>query len=316
VVEELIAGASVRNLEGSEEKRNPNDFALWKKADKSHIMQWKSPWGWGFPGWHIECSAMSAKYLGAQFDIHGGGMDLLFPHHESEIAQSKGCTGKNPAKYWMHHNMITINGQKMAKSLNNGIMVQDFFTGNHPLLEKPYSSMNLKFFILQAHYRGTLDFSNEALIAAGKGLERIMNALQTLQKLKPSEKDWDAQVWKAACYAALNEDLNTPILIAQLFEAVKVINSVADGKMSLDSENLQILSDTFRLMVTDILGLQPEIKESGNSNEDVFIQLLIDLRTVAKAKKDFATADAIRNKLAEAGVQIMDTKEGVTFSKN
>ena len=219
-IDELIAGAGnqARTLEGQDEKRNSNDFALWKKAGPEHIMKWNSPWSKGFPGWHIECSAMSKKYLGEQFDIHGGGMDLLFPHHESEIAQSTACSGKNPAKFWVHHNMITVNGQKMAKSLNNGIGVTDMFSGNHPLLEKPYSAMTLKFFVLMAHYRGTLDFSNEALQAAEKGLSRLFSTLKTFEKVKTSNessKNIDGMIQQ--CYDALNDDLNTPILISKLF---------------------------------------------------------------------------------------------------
>jgi cysteinyl-tRNA synthetase len=316
VTEDLIAGASVRSLEGQEEKRNSNDFALWKKADNSHIMKWKSPWGWGFPGWHIECSAMSAKYLGQEFDIHGGGLDLLFPHHESEIAQSTGCFGRNPAKYWMHHNMITINGQKMAKSLKNGITVNELFSGNHPLLAQSYSPMNIKFFILQAHYRGTLDFSNEALQAAGKGLERIMNAMETLKKLKPSQNNWNANSWKLKCYDALNEDLNTPILIAHLFDGVKAINSIESGLLSIDAENLDVLKNTFNLMINDVLGLQAETAQNNDGLTDNLMQIIMDLRTNAKSNKDFSTADFIRNKLLEVGIQMMDTKEGTTYTIN
>ncbi|MCK9481333.1 MAG: cysteine--tRNA ligase [Bacteroidia bacterium] len=312
--DELIAGSSRRTLEGQEGKRNPEDFALWKQADKTHIMKWKSPWGDGFPGWHIECSAMSAKYLGEQFDIHGGGLDLLFPHHESEIAQSKGCTGKIPAKYWMHHNMITINGQKMAKSLNNGIMVQDFFTGNHPLLEKAYSPMNLKFFILQAHYRGTLDFSNEALQAAGKGFERLMNALQVLDEIKATGNGWNASIWQQNCYDALNDDLNTPILIAHLFEAVKAINSLKAGLESIDTQNLDILRKGFKLFVVDILGLNSEDKNTGANLEQELIMALLDLRSQAKTDKNYALSDSIRERLNNLGIEIKDSKEGTTFT--
>ncbi|MCO6495905.1 MAG: cysteine--tRNA ligase [Bacteroidetes bacterium] len=315
ITEELLAGSSRRTLEGQEEKRSPNDFALWKKADKNHIMKWPSPWGEGFPGWHIECSAMSKKYLGEQFDIHGGGMDLLFPHHESEIAQSKGCTGHTPAKYWVHHNMITINGQKMAKSLNNGILVKDFFTGNHPLLERAYSPMNLKFFILQAHYRGTLDFSNEALQAADKGLERLITAMNTLQELKPSRKGWNADLWKQKCYDALNDDLNTPILIAHLFDAVKAINSIKAGLEIIDESDLDSLKKHFPLFVTDILGLQNTAMPSANNKENELIELLIHLRAKAKTEKNYALSDEIRNQLSNLGIELKDSKEGTTFSK-
>lgn len=315
IKEDLIAGSSSRNLEGQETKRNSADFALWKKADKSHIMKWPSPWSVGFPGWHIECSAMSKKYLGDQFDIHGGGMDLLFPHHESEIAQSTGCTGKNPAKYWMHHNMITINGQKMAKSLDNGILVQDFYVGNHPLLEKAYSPMNLKFFILQAHYRGTLDFSNEALQAAGKGLDRLLAALLTMQELEATESGWNALKWEKDCYDALNDDLNTPILIAKLFEAVTTINSIKAGLEKIDVNNLEILKKAFSLFVSDILGLQKgESSQQKSGKETELISMLIDMRAQAKADKNFALADNIRNKLTELGIELKDSKEGTSFS--
>lgn len=316
ITEELIAGASSRILDGQDEKRQSTDFALWKKADKSHIMRWNSPWGEGFPGWHIECSAMSAKYLGNRFDIHGGGMDLLFPHHESEIAQSTACNGIGPAAWWMHHNMITINGQKMAKSLQNGILVADFFEGNHPLLEKAYSPMNLKFFVLQAHYRGTLDFSNEALIAAGKGLEKLLNALLTLPKLKSGTNQWNVSEWAEGCYEALNDDLNTPVLIAQLFEAVKQINSAHAGLISIDEPNLKLLLHYFPLFVEDILGLKVENNVSAqNQDSDALIQLLIDMRTQHKAAKNFALADEIRNKLLALGIELKDSKEGTTYSK-
>jgi len=316
IKEELLAGSSRRNLEGQNEKRNTADFALWKKADKSHIMQWNSPWGKGFPGWHIECSAMSAKYLGTQFDIHGGGLDLLFPHHESEVAQSTACFGTNPAKLWMHHNMVTINGQKMAKSLNNGILVKDFFTGNNPLLDKAYSPMNLKFFILQAHYRGTLDFSNEALQAAEKGLNRLLETRETIEKLEPSAiSSWDVDKWVKECFEALNDDLNTPILIAKLFEAVKQCNSTFAKIESLSAEDIKKLQNFFSLFVFEILGLQKE--EKSQSNKEIeFLELLIELRRNAKENKDFATADSIRNKLTELGVTLKDSKEGTSFTIN
>lgn len=317
VLEDLIAGAGneARELEGQDEKRNPNDFALWKKAGVEHIMQWSSPWGKGFPGWHIECSAMSKKYLGETFDIHGGGMDLLFPHHESEIAQSVACGGKQPANYWMHHNMITVNSQKMAKSLNNGISIDEFFSGNHALLEKAYSPMTLKFFILQAHYRGTLDFSNDALKAAEKGLNRLLQASETLKLLKTgntSEVDITSLCNK--CYAALNEDLNTPILIATLFDLVSLINTIANGNIQISSSDLEILQKNYNTFVFDILGLKVE-KSEKSEKTDGLMQLLIEMRNEAKASKNYALSDQIRNKLTEIGFELKDGKEGTTYSE-
>lgn len=316
VVDELIAGSASRDLEGQSGKRNPQDFALWKKAQPSHIMRWNSPWGVGFPGWHIECSAMSSKYLGEHFDIHGGGLDLLFPHHESEIAQSTACHGKTPAKYWMHHNMVTINSQKMAKSLNNGINVADFWDGNHPLLQKGYAPLTLKFFILQAHYRGTLDFSNDALLAAEKGLQRIFQAKDMLFKLAPSQTGWNADSWINNCYNALNEDLNTPILIAQLFEAVKVINTISTNNEKIDAENLKLLQSHFVLFMENILGLtDTETTSSDQTDVDELIQLLLNLRALAKQNKDFATADEIRKQLTSLGYELKDSKEGTSYLK-
>jgi cysteinyl-tRNA synthetase len=316
VLDDLIAGAGneARELEGQDEKRNPSDFALWKKAGPEHIMQWNSPWGKGFPGWHIECSAMSRKYLGDTFDIHGGGMDLLFPHHESEIAQSMACTSKQPARYWMHHNMITVNGQKMAKSLNNGISIEEFFSGANPLLEKSYSPMTLKFFVLQAHYRGTLDFSNTALQASEKGLNRLLAAAETLKSIKPSgASNVDIKSLKAKCYDALNEDLNTPILIASLFEIVTFINQLAAGTESANAEELKMLEETYRLFIFDILGLQSE-KAVQTDKMDGLMQLLINMRNEAKVQKNYALSDDIRNKLATLGFEIKDGKEGTTYT--
>ena len=314
-LEDLIAGSSARSLEGQEEKRNPNDFALWKKAEANHLMKWESPWGMGFPGWHIECSAMSSKYLGEEFDIHGGGLDLLFPHHESEIAQSKACNGRQPAKYWMHNNMITINGQKMAKSLNNGILMHDFYSGNHPLLEKGYAPMTLKFFQYQTHYRSTMDFSNEALQASEKGLARLFNGIETLQGIKPTNSgSFNVEEWKNACFNAINDDFNTPILIAHLFEAIKYINSVNDGHTTMDQNTLIALQEMLPLFVGDLLGLVND-KEEGNAEADL-MQLIIDLRNGAKENKDYATSDKIRDALNEIGFTIKDGKEGTTYSKN
>lgn len=316
ILDDLIAGAGneARELEGQDEKRNPNDFALWKKAAPEHIMQWSSPWGKGYPGWHIECSAMSRKYLGDVFDIHGGGMDLLFPHHESEIAQSTACTGHNPARFWVHHNMITINGQKMAKSLNNGIQVEELFSGNHALLEQAYSPMTLRFFILQAHYRGTLDFSNEALQAAEKGLQRLWNAVETAKKLPVSENsEYNITDIHEACLKSMNDDLNTPQVIAQLFEAARVSNSAADGKIKLDQANIHALNELFDTWMVSILGIQPE-KEGNDSALDGVMQMLLQMRTQAKADKNYALSDEIRNKLTALGFVIKDGKEGSSWS--
>lgn len=317
-LEDLIAGAGEerRSLEGQEEKRSPNDFALWKKASPEHIMKWNSPWSQGFPGWHIECSAMSAKYLGEQFDIHAGGMDLLFPHHESEIAQSKACNHTTPAKYWIHNNMITINGQKMAKSLNNGVLIEELFTGNHHLLEQAYSPMTLRFFLLQAHYRSTLDFSNEALQAAEKGYKRLMNAASKVAILRASaNSDMDVNAWKQKLYDAMNDDLATPQVVATLFEAAKWINEIDAKKMNISETDKAVLSETFSAFLFDILGLKPE-EEGNNDKLDSVMQMVIDLRKQAKENKDWATADKIRDELKAAGIEIMDGKEGTTYKTN
>jgi cysteinyl-tRNA synthetase len=317
VIEDLIAGAGNerRELEGQDEKNNPADFALWKKAAPEHIMRWPSPWSEGFPGWHIECSAMSKKYLGETFDIHGGGMDLLFPHHESEIAQSKGAGGKSPVNYWMHNNMITINGQKMGKSLGNFINLDQFFSGNHPLLEQPYSAMTIRFFILQAHYRSTLDFSNEGLKAAEKGFTKLMNAEETLQKLQPSAASTsDINAWKQSCYDAMNDDFNTAIAIANLFEAVRIINSVAAGTETIAAADLDVLKQAFHDFTFDILGLKKE-NAADNNDVDGLMQFILRLRSEAKARKDFSTSDEIRDEMNRLGFEIKDGKEGTSWSK-
>lgn len=318
ILEDLIAGAGneARELEGQDEKHHPNDFALWKKAGPEHIMRWPSPWSTGFPGWHIECSAMSRKYLGDTFDIHGGGMDLLFPHHESEIAQSHACTGHQPVNYWIHHNMITVNGQKMAKSLNNGISIDEFFSGNHHLLEKAYTPMTLKFFILQAHYRGTLDFSNTALQASEKGLNRLLQAGETLNRINPgNSSDIDADTLKVELEAALDDDLNTPILIAGLFDLVTKINTIAAGQMSIDNENLIKLKALYQTFVYDILGLKNESESSSDKVKGV-MDILIELRQVAKQEKNYPLSDTIRKKLSEIGIELKDGKEGTTYTFN
>ncbi|MBL0095242.1 MAG: cysteine--tRNA ligase [Bacteroidetes bacterium] len=317
VIEELISGAGNerRVLEGQDEKRNPADFALWKKASPEHIMRWPSPWSDGFPGWHIECSAMSKKYLGETFDIHGGGMDLLFPHHESEIAQSKGSCGQAPVRYWMHNNMITINGQKMGKSLGNFITLRQLFTGEHPLLQQSYSPMSIRFFILQAHYRSTLDFSNEGLQAAEKGMNKMMAAVEVLEKLKPSSASTsDVKAIRENCYAAMNDDLNTAIAISHLFEAVRVINSVHAGTEQLTAEDIAHLKETMRIFVFDVLGLKAEEKVSGDELDGV-MKLLLALRADAKVKKDFATSDRIRDELIKLNFVIKDEKDGTSWNK-
>ncbi|HNS11961.1 MAG TPA: cysteine--tRNA ligase [Bacteroidia bacterium] len=319
VIEELIAGAGNerRELEGQDEKQNPADFALWKKAAPEHIMHWPSPWSEGFPGWHIECSAMSTKYLGETFDIHGGGMDLLFPHHESEIAQSKGACGNAPVRYWMHNNMITINGQKMGKSLGNFINLDDFFTGNHKLLEKSYSPMTIRFFILQAHYRSTLDFSNEGLKAAEKGLSKLLNASEVLQKLKSSATSTsDIPALRQACFDAMADDINTAITIAHLFEAVRIINSVHAGTETISAVDLEILKQTYQEFVFDILGLKLE-ENNSSTDTDKLMKFILSLRTDAKGRKDFTTSDKIRDELASLGFKIKDEKDGtVSWSRD
>lgn len=316
VLEDLMT--NTRDLDGQGEKRNPFDFALWKKAQPEHIMRWPSRWSKGFPGWHLECSAMSARYLGERFDIHGGGMDLLFPHHESEIAQSVAANDTDPVKYWLHNNMITVNGQKMGKSLGNFITLSEFFTGNHPSLEKAYSPMTIRFFILQAHYRSTLDFSNEALLAAEKGYERFMNAWNTLAKLQPSQvSSVLIEPIRKNCYDAMNDDFNSPMVIASLFEAVRIINSVNDKKETLSSTDLELLRETFNTFTGSILGLKPENESSAdNATLDGLMQLILDLRMNAKSAKDFATADKIRNELSKIGITVKDTKDGATWEIN
>lgn len=311
VLEDLMS--NTRDLDGQDEKHNPFDFALWKKAQPEHIMRWPSRWSDGFPGWHLECSAMSTRYLGERFDIHGGGMDLLFPHHESEIAQSVAANRTEPVKYWMHNNMITINGQKMARSLGNFITLDQLFAGNHPLLVQAYSPMTIRFFILQAHYRSTLDFSNEALQAAEKGLERLMKAAVLLEKLQPSAASTlDIAQLEANCYAALNDDLNSPVLIAHLFDAVRAINSVYDGKATATAADIEILKKLFAVFVTDILGLRSEQEAAGSQTEVLgeLVDLVLQLRNNAKASKDWPTADRIRDELNRIGVVVKDRKDG------
>lgn len=319
-LEDLIAGAGneARELENQEEKKNPNDFALWKNAAPEHIMKWNSPWGMGFPGWHIECSAMSKKYLGHQFDIHGGGMDLLFPHHESEIAQSTGSCGVNPAKYWMHHNMVTINGQKMAKSLNNGIKVTELFSGNHSLLDKEYSAMSLRFAILQAHYRSTMDFSNAALSSAEKGFQRICNAFETLKNIQPqieNTSELNAEEIDKEIRELLNTDLATPQVLAVFFDLATTINNIADKRITINKENKEGLIALFDKYFFGVLGFIQE-KETDHEALNSAMQILLELRKTAKIEKNYALSDQIRNQLNDAGFLINDGKDGSTWSKN
>lgn len=313
VLEELQT--NTRELEGQSEKRNPFDFAVWKKAAPEHLMKWPSPWSEGFPGWHLECSAMSVKYLGDVFDIHGGGMDLQFPHHECEIAQSTAALGKESVRYWMHNNMITINGQKMARSLGNFITLDELFSGSHSLLEQAYSPMTVRFFILQAHYRSTIDFSNEALKAAEKGLQRLLKGMETLGRLEPSvESTVNVAGLKKKCYEAMDDDLNSPVLLSYLFEGVKYINSVNDGSEKISREDLGMLKDLFGSFVTDILGLKPEAENMETQKlTDDLIKIIVDLRKDAKTRKDFQTSDRIRSDLKNAGVILKDTKDGAEW---
>ena len=308
-----------RQLDGVGEKRNQVDFALWKKAQPEHIMRWPSPWGDGFPGWHCECTAMGRKYLGQQFDIHGGGMDLVFPHHECEIAQAVASQGKPMVKYWMHNNMITINGQKMGKSLGNFITLSQFFTGDHEKLDQAYSPMTIRFFILQAHYRSTVDFSNEALQASQKGLERLMEAFAQIERVEPTEggalTEAYAEELKQKCYEALDDDFNSPIVISHLFDACRTINQLVDRKQTITPSGLAALRQTLNVFVHDILGLRTEA-QGGSQREEAFsaaVDMLLELRAKAKATKDWATSDAIRDRLAELGFEVKDTKEGATW---
>lgn len=305
---------NTRDLEGQDEKKSNLDFALWKKTSPGHIMHWPSPWSEGYPGWHIECTAMSTKYLGETFDIHGGGLDLIFPHHEAEVAQGVACFGHHTVRYWMHNNLITINGQKMGKSLGNFITLAELFSGSHAVLEKAYSPMCIRFFILQAHYRSPLDFSNAALQAAEKGLERLLNALSILEELKPSEiSSIDISGLKEKCYAAINDDLNSPVLMAHLFDGVRMINSLKEGKETVSATDLEELKKLYGHFVTDILGLcsdSPAAAESGNAIMGDVVDFLLNLRLEAKSNKNWATSDRIRARLTELGFVIKDTKDG------
>lgn len=313
-----------RELDGVGEKRNQVDFALWKKAQPEHIMRWPSPWGEGFPGWHCECTAMGRKYLGDHFDIHGGGMDLVFPHHECEIAQAVASQGDQMVRYWMHNNMITINGQKMGKSLGNFITLAQFFTGDHPSLQQAYSPMTIRFFILSAHYRGTVDFSNEALVASQKGLERLMNGIADLSRVQTSENS-DEETRKLVeglrqkCYDAMNDDFQTPVVISYLFEACRLVNTLLDHKAKISADDFKELADVMHLFTFELLGLQDEKGANNDAREEAYgkvVDMILELRAKAKADKDWATSDKIRDNLADAGFEVKDTKDGVTWKLN
>jgi len=314
-IEDMIA--NTRELTAQSEKKNPQDFALWKKAEPQHIMRWPSPWGDGFPGWHLECTAMSTKYLGETFDVHGGGMDLKFPHHECEIAQAEACNKTAPVRYWMHANMLTLNGKKMAKSTGNNILPRELFSGNNAIMSQPIRPAVAKFFMYQAHYRSILDFSDQAILASEKGYQRLMEAVNTLESIEASDSsDFAIAPWVDSCYAAMNDDFNSPILIAQLFEATKWINQLNEGGAKITQEDLELLRATIHSFVYDVLGLPKEMEGQNNGQQqlEAAVNLLIDLRNQARANKDFATSDAIRDRLQEAGIQLKDGKEGSSFS--
>jgi len=307
---------NTRDLDGQQDKKGRLDFALWIKAKPEHLMKWPSPWGIGFPGWHIECSAMSTKYLGDTFDIHGGGMDLQATHHTNEIAQNLAYCGKSPANYWMHTNMLTVNGQKMSKSLGNSFLPMELFTGNHPLLTKGFTPMAVRFFMMQTHYRSTLDFSNEALTASEKGYIKLMEAYKTLQTLVASNTSTeDIKSLERNCYDAMNDDFNTSVVIAQLFDAIRIINSANDKKVTLTQTDIDTLKNIFQHFVFDVMGLKKE-EETGKVNTalESVMKLVLDLRAKAKENKDFATSDEIRNKLTEAKIQVKDGKDGTSWS--
>ena len=312
-IEDLIHNTRV--LDGQSDKKNPQDFALWKKAEPQHIMRWPSPWSDGFPGWHLECTAMSTKYLGENFDIHGGGMDLKFPHHECEIAQAKAWHNHSPVNYWMHANMLTLNGQKMAKSTGNNILPAEILSGNTDKLTKGFSPSVVRFFMMQAHYRSVLDFSNEALLASEKGFLKLMEAVTSLSKIESTDvaNDFNVIKWKSNCYAAMNDDFNTPILIAELFSAVKYINQIKDNKTSISDSNLVLLTETMQQFVFNILGLKNAASNDQNHKLGETIELLIKMRNEARVQKDFALSDKIRDELIGIGIQLKDGKDGTTF---
>ncbi|MCT4140802.1 cysteine--tRNA ligase [Elizabethkingia anophelis] len=314
-IEELFA--NTRDLDGQGEKKNPQDFALWKKASPQHIMRWISPWGEGFPGWHLECTAMSTKYLGDKFDIHGGGMDLKFPHHECEIAQGKACNGTEPVNYWMHANMLTMNGQRMSKSTGNYILPMELITGNNNFFEKPFHPSVLRFCFLQAHYRSVLDISNEAMLASEKGFSRLMDAVKILDEIQPSDVSTvNVQEWLDKAYSALVDDFNSPILISHLFEAVKWIFLLKDGKETITANDLILLKEKLNAFVFDVLGLQTITEEAGSDKLDETLQLLIELRNQARKTKNWELSDQIRDRLLEKGIELKDGREGTSYTIN
>lgn len=313
-IEELFA--QTRDLDGQDEKRNPQDFALWKNASPAHIMRWNSPWGEGFPGWHLECTAMSTKYLGETFDIHGGGMDLKFPHHECEIAQGKACNNHSPVNYWMHTNMLTMNGQRMSKSTGNYILPLELIEGKNDFFEKEFHPSIVRFCFLQAHYRSVLDISNDAMVASEKGFNRLMEGIEVLKSIQPSANSTiDISSWRKNCYDAMNDDFNTPILIANLFEGIRFVNIINDGKETLNKEDLDLLSTTLNEFIFDVLGIKNEKATANNSDKLAsVIEMLIDMRNEARANKNFALSDQIRDQLLALGIQLKDGKEGTSFS--
>ena len=313
-LEDMIA--NTRELAAQDEKKSPQDFALWKKAEAQHIMRWPSPWGDGFPGWHLECTAMSTKYLGETFDIHGGGMDLKFPHHECEIAQAEACNGHAPVKYWLHANMLTLNGKKMAKSTGNNILPNEMFSGENEILSKPYTPSVVRFFMMQAHYTSILDLSDEALSASEKGFQKLMDAIGSLENLPTSaSSSFNLEEWKQKGYDAMNDDFNTPMLTANLFEAVKRINLIKEGKETITEKDKDLFIESMHNFVFDILGLENQNSALLNSDKlSSVVGLLIQLRNEARANKDFSTSDKIRDQLAGMGIQLNDGKDGTTFS--
>ena len=313
-IEDMLA--NTRDLDGQSDKRNPQDFALWKKAEPQHIMRWPSPWSDGFPGWHLECTAMSTKYLGNHFDIHGGGMDLKFPHHECEIAQNEACTGQTPVNYWLHANMLTLNGKKMAKSTGNNILPGEILSGENTILSKAFSASVTRFFMLQAHYRSILDFSDDAIVAAEKGYKRLMEAMSSLESIPAAaQSTLNIAEWKQLCYDAMNDDFNTPILIAQLFEGVRFVNLLKEGKETLTTEDITTFATAMNAFVFDVLGLESENASEGNNDKlEGTVNLLIEMRKQARENKNFALSDQIRDQLLALGIQLKDGKDGTTFS--
>ena len=315
-LEDLIH--NTRTLDGQSDKKNPQDFALWKKAEPTHIMRWPSPWSDGFPGWHLECTAMSTKYLGEQFDIHGGGMDLKFPHHECEIAQNKAAKGQDPVKYWMHANMLELNGARMSKSTGNYINPAELLSGKNDIMSKAYSPSVIRFFMMQASYKSVLDLTNDGLLGAERGFHRLMDAIKLIETLKTSDSSsFDVPAWKQKCYDAMNDDFNTPILIAHLFDAAKFINQIKDGSATVTSEDLALLKDTIETFTFDILGLTNASKDNSSTDKLTgAVEILINLRKEARINKDFALSDKIRDELAEVGIQLNDSRDGTTFTTN